>query len=182
MHRALCTLALVLLGWTALAGAASAGGVVINPQAGVTATHLTSDPNEITDEARAGYTFGGNVRLGGMLYVSPGAYYQRTSLRLTVRDALTSATIKDVVGVKAIYVPLQFGINLSPNPSAMTSVGIRLHAGPALTIVTSVDDNTLGITKDDYKHTHAGFEGGVGLDLSLITIDASYEKGITDVW
>ena len=178
MHRALRTLGFTLLGLATLAGASSAKGLVLNPQAGLTATHLTSDPAEITDQARVGYGFGGNVRIGGSFYLSPGAYVQRTSLQITARDTLTATTVKDVVGVNSIYVPLKFGFNLSANAASPTSLGLRVFGGPALTIISSVKANDLGITKDDYKSTHLGFEAGAGLDLALLTIDVSYEKGL----
>ena len=119
MHRALRTLGFALIGLATLAGASSAKGLVLNPQAGLTATHLSSDPAGITDQARVGYGFGGNVRLGGSVYVSPGAYVQRTSLQITARDTLTATTVKDVVGVNSIYVPLKVGFNLSANPAPM---------------------------------------------------------------
>ena len=95
MHRALRTLGFALIGLATLAGASSAKGLVLNPQAGLTATHLTSDPADITDQARVGYGFGGNVRIGGSVYLSPGAYVQRTSLQITARDTLTATTVKD---------------------------------------------------------------------------------------
>lgn len=178
MQRALRTLGFVSLGLVTLAGSAPAGGIVVNPQAGVTATHLTSDPAGITDQARVGYAFGGNLRFGGSIYLSPGAYVQRTSLRITTRDTLTATTVRDVVGVNSIYVPLKVGFNLSTNAASPGSVGLRVFGGPALTIISSVKANDLGITKEDYEGTHLGFEAGAGLDLTVLTIDVSYEKGL----
>ncbi len=178
MQRALRTLGFASLGLAMVTGASSAKGLVLNPQAGVTATHLTSDPADITDQARVGYAFGGNLRFGGSVYLSPGAYVQRTSLRITRRDALTATTVKDVVGVNSVYVPLKVGFNLSTNAASPGSVGLRVFGGPALTIISSVKANDLGITKDDYESTHLGLEAGAGLDLTVLTIDVSYEKGL----
>ena len=163
------------------ASLAAAKNVMINPQAGVTFTHYTSDPNKITNSARVGYSLGGNLRLGGKLYVSPGAYYQRTSTQITEKDSLTLATIRDVVGVNAVYIPLKLGVNLSSNAASAGSFGLRLYGGPSMTLVTSVSSNTLGLTKADYEGTSYGLEAGAGLDLSALTLDLSYEKGLSKV-
>jgi hypothetical protein len=163
------------------AGLASAKNVMINPQAGVTATHYTSDPDQITNSARVGYSLGGNLRLGGKLYVSPGAYYQRTSTQITQKDSVTFQDIKDAVGVNAVYVPLKLGVNLSSNAASAGSFGLRLYGGPSMTMVTSVSSNTFGLTKADYEGTSYGLEAGAGLDISAITIDLSYEKGLSKV-
>jgi len=153
---------------------------VINPQAGVTGANSSADQPRITDSARLGYAFGGNLRLGGTFYVAPGAYYQRTSLKHTVKDDVTLTTITDNVSVNSLYLPLKFGLSLSSPTAGARSFGLRVYAGPAATRITSVKANAFGITKDDYNATTWGAEVGAGLDLSTLTFDASYEKGLSD--
>jgi hypothetical protein len=175
MHRALRISSLVLFGSIALAGVASPSNVAINPQAAVTGANQATDQPQIKDEARAGFMLGGNARFGGSVYLAPGAYYQRTALELSEIDQLSLEKITDVVGVNSVYVPVKVGFN--PGQS-----GFRVYGGPALTIVTSVADNQLGITKDTYENSHTGLEAGLGFDLAPITIDASYEKGLSRVY
>lgn len=153
---------------------------VFNPQAGVTGANSSSDAANITDSARLGYSFGGNLRIGGMGYIAPGAYYQRTSLKHTVRDDVTLTTITDNVTVNSLYLPLKFGLGLTSPSAGARSFGLRAYAGPAATIITTVKPNTFGITKDDYNKTTWGAELGAGLDFSTLTFDASYEKGLSD--
>jgi hypothetical protein len=174
MHRALRITSFVLLGSIALAGTASPN-VSLNPQAAVTGTNQAADQPQIHDESHTGYMLGGNARFGGSLYLAPGAYYQRTALELTAMDNLSLAQITDVVGVNSVYVPMKLGFN--PGLS-----GFRVYGGPALTIVTSVADNELGISKDDYESSHTGLEAGLGFDVKPITFDASYEKGLSRVY
>jgi hypothetical protein len=175
MHRALRIASALLVGSIALAGAASARNVSINPQAAVTGTNQATDSPQIQDQAKPGYMIGGNARFGGSVYLAPGAYYQRTALEISAIDQLSLERITDVVGVNSVYVPVKLGLN--PGQS-----GFRVYGGPALTIVTSVADNELGITKDSYESSHTGLEAGLGFDVAPLTIDASYEKGLSKVY
>src|SRR5262249_20282267 len=134
----------------------------------------------ITDKARLGYAFGGNLRVGGTGYIAPGAYYQRTAIRTTVKNDFSPTTVTDDVAVHSVYLPVKFGLGLISSAAGARSFGLRVFAGPAATIVTSVKPNAFGLTKDDYKQTTWGGEAGVGVDLSTVTFDASYEKGFTN--
>lgn len=174
-----CAVALAIFANLSVPRAASAD-TVINPQAGVTGANSSSDAADITDSARLGYSFGGNLRIGGTGYIAPGAYYQRTSLKHTVKDDVTLNTITDDVAVNSLYLPLKFGLGLTSKSVGARSFGLRAYAGPAATIITTVKPNTFGITKEDYNHTTWGAEFGAGLDLSTVTFDASYEKGLSD--
>jgi hypothetical protein len=176
--RAIAPALVVLLALVTLSRVSSAD-TVLNPQAGVTGANSSSDAANITDSARLGYLFGGNLRLGGIGYIAPGAYYQRTSLKHTVRDDVTLTSITDDVSVHSVYLPLKFGLGLTSPSAGARSFGLRAYAGPAATIVTDVKPNTFGLTKDDFNKTTWGAELGVGLDLSTVTFDASYEKGLS---
>jgi len=176
LHFALALAALGLGGLPRL----SLADVVINPQAGVQGTNRSNEPADITDKARLGYAFGGNLRIGKMAYMAPGAYYQRTALRRTERDDVTLTSITDDVDVHSVYFPLKFGVGLMSPSAGARSFGLRIFAGPAATVITSVKANAFGLTKDDFKQTTWGGEMGVGLDFSTITLDASYEKGFTN--
>lgn len=172
-------LALVMIGLASLPRLSHAD-VVINPQAGVTGANSSSDPENITDKARLGYSFGGNLRLGRNGYIAPGAYYQRTSLSRTDRDAVTLTTITDNVDVHSVHLPVLFGFGLMTPSAGARSFGLRVFAGPAATVITSVKANQFNLTKDDFHQTTWGGEVGAGVDFSTVTFDASYEKGFTN--
>ncbi len=160
-----------------LTGPASAvGNMVINPQAGVTWSNYSFDDDEsIEDEARVGYALGGSLRFGPKLYVSPGIYYQSTGFEATATEDLTLETVTDAVGVNAIHIPVYLGF-------AMTGGGVRFYGGPAVTVVTSVSDNALGIEKDDFESSIFGGVLGAGMDLTRITLDLNYEIGMSEVF
>jgi hypothetical protein len=78
---------------------------------------------------------------------------------------------------------VHFGYNLSSGDAmSMGSLGFRVYGGPSATMIMDVDDNAFLIEKDDYKDTIWGAQVGAGLDLSSVTIDASYEWGLSNVF
>ena len=173
MQRALRSLAFALLASIALAGVAAAGSLHINPQIAISATNQQQNDPSVSDKAKVGWMIGANVRFGGMPYISPGLYLQKTALEITELGSLTASDVTDVVGVSSVYIPVKVGVSLA---------GLRIFAGPALTIVTSVQDNTVGITEADYKDTHTGLEAGLGFNIAIVTLDFSYEKGLSNVY
>lgn len=156
---------------------------VINPQAGVVGQDLTGDVPDLDDSAKLGYAFGGNLRFGGRGYVSPGLFWEHTSLEATGVDDAGIDEVTDNLEVTSIRVPLHFGYNLSSGDAmSMGSLGFRVYGGPSATMIMDVDDNAFGITKDDYKSSILGAQVGAGVDLASFTIDASYEWGISNVF
>jgi len=167
-----------------LAGSAAAQGKVLNPQAGATWSAYSFDDDEsVEDEARIGWTLGGNIRFGGKLYFAPGLYYQSTGFEATAVDDVTLEEITESVGVNSIQVPVLVGYNLSSaEPSAPGGLGLRVYAGPSMSFVTSVGDNAFGLEKEDYASSIFGGVIGAGFDLTAITFDVNYEIGFSEVF
>ena len=166
-----------------VAAPVGAKSFVINPQAGVVGQDLTGDTSDLDDSAKMGYAVGGNLRFGGRGYLSPGLFWEHTALEATAVDDATLEEVTDNLEVTSIRVPLHFGYNLSAGDAmSMGSMGFRVYGGPSATMIMDVDDNAFGITKDDYKSSIFGAQVGAGVDLSSITIDASYEWGISNVF
>jgi hypothetical protein len=181
MQRAIRSLMLAMLVVGASSGLAAAKDFVINPQAGLMASHRSDDPSDITTHARVGYLFGGNLRFGGgQVYLAPGVYFQRSNIQLTQKDTLTTNNLEDIVGVQSVHIPLLVGVNMSDNPTG-SGLGFRLFGGPALNLVTKVQSNDFGVEKSDFKSTNVGIMGGAGFDLSRVTVDVSYEASLSKV-
>ncbi len=162
---------------------AGAKSFVINPQAGVVGQDMTGDVPDLDDSANLGYGLGGNLRFGGRGYLSPGIYWEHTSLEATTIDDATLQEVTDNLEVKSLRLPLLVGYNLSSGEAmSMSSLGFRVFGGPSATMVMDVDNNVFGVTKDDYKGTIWGMQAGAGFDLSSVTIDASYEWGLSNVF
>ena len=149
----------------------------ILPQVGLTMANLASEPDELENSAKVGYMIGGSLRFGARPFLQPGIYYQRTTINATGYDDLTSQTFEDDLGVSSLWIPLQVGINVI-NGDALD---LHVNGGPTATIVTSVSDNEFGLVKDDYESVTWGAVVGVGVDFTLISLDASYEFGLSKV-
>ncbi len=177
------TLFILPLFGLALAAPSHAKSVVINPQAGVVGANLTSDAAEIDDQARLGYQVGGQVRLGGKGYVAPGVFFQHSSLEATEVDDATLDEVTDNLEVNSVVVPVDLGYNFAKGNGMDTDVvGVRVFGGPTLTMVTDVDENALGVSKDDYESTVLGARLGAGVDVASLTIDAHYEFGLSNTF
>jgi hypothetical protein len=149
----------------------------IIPQVGLTMANLASEPEELENSAKVGYFLGGSLRFGARPFLQPGIYYQRTTINATGYDDLTSQTFEDDLGVSSLWIPLQVGINVI-NGDALD---LHVNGGPTATIVTSVSDNEFGLVKDDYESVTWGAVVGAGVDFTLISLDASYEFGLSKV-
>ena len=149
----------------------------IIPQVGLTMANLASEPDELENSAKVGYMIGGSLRFGARPFLQPGIYYQRTTINATGYDDLTSQTFEDDLGVSSLWIPLQVGINVI-NGDALD---LHVNGGPTATIVTSVSDNEFGLVKDDYESVTWGAVLGVGVDFTLISLDVSYEFGLSKV-
>jgi hypothetical protein len=149
----------------------------IIPQVGMTMANLASEPEELENSAKVGYMIGGSLRFGARPFIQPGIYYQRTTINATGFDDLTSQTFEDDLGVSSVWIPVQVGINII-NGDALD---LHVNGGPTATIVTSVADNDFGLEKDDYESVTWGAVVGAGVDFTLISIDASYEFGLSKV-
>lgn len=169
---------LAVLTLTLIASAAHAERTFqIIPQAGLTLSTLASEPESLSSKAKVGYMVGGSLRFGSRPFVQPGIYYQRTTIKAEVLDGLTSQTLEDDLGVSSLWIPVQVGINII-NADLLD---LHINGGPTATIVTSVADNEFGLVKDDYESLVWGAVVGAGVDFAILSVDASYEFGLSKV-
>ncbi len=153
--------------------------VAFNPQIGLSASMLSTDPEGSEASARFGYQIGANLRIGNQLYLQPGIFWQRSGTELRTTDEIDLETLKDEVDLDAIFVPVSLGYNLI-NTQALV---LRINGGVAGTLILNVQDNLLGLELDNFNGLLAGAPVGVGVDLfGLLTVDASYEFGLTNVF
>ncbi|MCL4865697.1 MAG: hypothetical protein KJZ47_07365, partial [Gemmatimonadales bacterium] len=78
------------------------------------------------------------------------------------------------IDARGLHFPVLVGIR-----TGLGLAGVRIVAGPALTIVRSVKDNDGGIVKADLTERRWGGMAGVGVDLLGLTVDLSGEVGFT---
>ncbi|WP_340114996.1 outer membrane beta-barrel protein [Maribellus mangrovi] len=124
--------------------------------------------------AKAGYQFGGGVLMGNKFYVEPGIQFVRNS------RVISAATTSDEItfSQNMVKIPVYAGYHLlgaEDQPFAL-----RVFAGPAVSIPGKVKDGGEFFDKDNVNSAIWAVDGGVGLDIFFLFIEANYEYSFND--
>lgn len=122
---------------------------------------------------RFGYQFGAYLRYGDRFFLQSGLSWQRISVRLT--GPVSGA---DRVGVSLLQLPLMGGVNVWEQEEKDRT--FRIQAGPAVALLTGVNENDVGFSEDDFSNIWYGALLGVGVDVWILTLDAGYQWGLKD--
>ena len=82
--------------------------------------------------------------------------------------------------VRQIDVPITGGINFLSVTSRI--VGIRVYVSAVPSFALGVGSNDLGITKDDLNSFILYGQGGVGIDVAFIFVEAGFNYGFTNLF
>ena len=174
-------LIVVLLGFT---GVVNAQLVTFGLKAGVNTTtdvfknvSLTNDEGKgydiINNKAKVGFLAGAYARVSILgFFVQPELYYAQSSTEITLQEIGTTTVSKEVNKLNTLNIPILFGTKFGP---------LRVNAGPVATIIlsnTNIVDNISGLDQDMDK-ANWGLQAGIGLDISMISLDARYETSIS---
>ena len=151
----------------------------INPQAGFSASSLSTDPQGTEASARFGYQAGVFLRFGNRLFLQPGLFWQRSGTELRTVSEIDIGTIKDEINLDAVFASLGAGYKiLDASP-----LSVRLQGALAGTFILNVGENDLGLGEDNFNVVLLGAPAGIGVDiLNIVTADVSYEFGLTNVF
>lgn len=158
----------------------SQGQIKINPKIGINASNLETDIRDLTAEARVGWNLGLDLRMGrGMVFFNPGIHYYSFAADLTPNiTSQTNFDVRNQTTIQNIKVPVNIGINLTGTGGLMN---IWIKGGGSANFfggVKQVDGSSL--VTDDFSKVNFGLNLGVGVDVLLFTIDATYELGQTN--
>ena len=124
--------------------------------------------------AKAGVQYGAGVLIGDKFYVEPGIQFVRNSAVIT--PAGTSEEIE--FSQNLVKIPVYAGyhvIGAEDKP-----IALRLFAGPSLSIPGTIKKGENHISKDDVNNSIWSVDGGVGLDILFLFVEASYEYSFND--
>jgi len=122
--------------------------------------------------AKAGYQFGGGVLIGNKFYVEPGIQFVRSS------RTITAESTKVDFSQNLVKIPVYAGVHVlgaEDKPFAL-----RLFAGPAVSIPGKIKDGKEFFDKDNINNAIWAVDGGVGLDIFFLFIEANYEYSFND--
>jgi hypothetical protein len=127
--------------------------------------------------AGTGWHAGAMYKRGGFFYWQVGARYNSALYNLLTIDG--TDTTHDTFRVTDLDLPLTGGINVLPFLNRLIDLHLFLSAVPAFEL--SVSENTLGITKDKTNSFNFYGQGGVGLDVFSLLIEAGFNYGFADL-
>ena len=147
--------------------------LTVTPQAGINSAFLSNDLTGVTYDAEIGFQLGVNFRFGGFFYFQPGIYY----------ETFNKSMILELSGLRGdfsngyINIPILVGLKIVP----LTVLDLRLNTGLFYNRLVTVGENDLGLEKDDFVGTTWGWILGLGLDFVFLSVDISYEFGMSNV-
>jgi hypothetical protein len=147
-----------------------------------TMSQLSTDIDDYTKAAKAGYQFGAFVRIGDKLHLQPEAYFTAKSGELENGGG----NVKQSFTFNTIDVPVLLGYKILDPPT----FNIRLQAGPVASFVASksISITNNGIEKDateledSFKNVNWGLQMGAGVDFLFLTVDIRYELGLSNMY
>ncbi|KYP14268.1 porin family protein [Flavihumibacter sp. CACIAM 22H1] len=151
----------------------SSAQVAIKPAIGINATDFSKDPASGEYKGRIGYQIGGSVAIGKKVYFEPGIFYVKKTTEYVTES--TPELENQDFNISGIRVPLTIGFNLLGNQSSV--VGLRGFGGVSAFFLTDIKD----LNKDDFKSASWGTYLGVGLDVTIVFVEASYEWSLTNL-
>ncbi len=134
--------------------------------------------NQISDletDLGIGYHLGFNYKRGKFFYWQVGARFDNAVYKIT--DGMDST---DNVAIRSIDIPVTGGINFLSAINRI--VALRLFVSAAPSFALGVGENDLGFSKDDIETFCLYGQGGIGVNVAFLVIEAGYNYGFTHVF
>lgn len=154
---------------------------VINPKIGVNTSRLSTDPDRGKVKARVGYQIGLDARIGDRVYFQPGLFWFKQSSRLKTAEQINETPIQEIeddLNRQGLQLLTLVGFNVVDGDDFK----LRINAGPAISIITTVNENDFDLRRDDFKGTNLTGNVGLGFDIFFLTLDYNYEFGFSDIF
>lgn len=152
---------------------------ILNPKLGMVVSNVTDAPDMYQTKAKVGMLLGADLRFGKRLYFQPGGFYKQEGAVLIYNDG--TAEQQSDIKKNSVCVKAQAGYYLVNKEGFR----IRLNAGPSVDVALKQKVyTTLGVpsNQDWLKSSALNVEGGVGLDIWFLSIDAGYTYGLGDAF
>ena len=143
--------------------------VKINPKVGLSLSKLN---NTNSNEIHGSYLVGVDVRIGSIINFVPGLYFGNVGTDLSYTDHSVSYNIDNSINT------LQLRTLLAINAINTKALKIRVIGGPSLHWTVQ----SLKIEKDNIQDFISFLNFGAGIDIGLLSLDARYEYGLTNVF
>ena len=137
------------------------------------------DETKYKSELGIGYLLGGSYKRGKFFYWEVGARYNNPVFNISdVNSSDSSSYIDGLFSVRSVDVPLTVGINFLSITSRV--VGLRVFVSAVPTFALGVGGNDHEIVLDDINTFNLYGQGGVGLDVAFLFLEAGINYGFND--
>lgn len=137
-------------------------------KAGANFTSLRSEGNYFDSNTRAGFLAGAWARVGVLgFHIQPELYY--TTKNTSLRAEGSSQDLK----FSTVDLPILLGTKFGIGP-----IGARVQAGPLFSFIVDKDNVTSFGRDVNYRDNFSAIVGGVGVDVSKLSLDLRYEAGL----
>ncbi|MEY2905071.1 MAG: hypothetical protein RJA52_1087 [Bacteroidota bacterium] len=162
-------------------GAFSASGqVMVNPKIGVNASNFDTQIRDIRAEARIGWNAGVDFRIGkGMFSFIPGLhYYSFTTSTVPNVGTGTNFDVRQETTIQNVKLPINFGLRLTGQGGLMS---IWLKGGGVANMFAGIREGSTPtpLLEEDFSKVNFAANAGIGMDILVFTIEATYEMGLT---
>ena len=138
--------------------------------AGINLASFNSTDSEVA--AKMGYQYGAGVLIGNKFYVEPGIQFVRKT------SVITENSTDFDFSQNSVKIPVYAGYHLlgaEDKPFAL-----RIFAGPAVSIPGKIKKGEDQIDKDHINKAIWAVDGGLGLDIFFLFVEANYEYSFND--
>ncbi len=150
--------------------------------AGVNFNNLDVDPNVFESEVNVGYHLGFDYKRGKFFYWQAGLRYNNAIYKLTSVWHLSPPNppeIESSVAIRSLEMPVTGGINFLSAINRIVALRVFISAVPAINL--GVGDNDFNYTKDDINSFILYGQGGIGVNVAFIVLEAGYNYGFQDL-
>ncbi|HNX43327.1 MAG TPA: porin family protein [Bacteroidales bacterium] len=158
-------------------------GFSIGPKVGYNSNRLVTNLDSVTSTPEGAFQIGAFMRFGQKVYFQPEVnYIVKGGI---INDVLDGEDRSQEIELKSITIPLLLGVR----PVSEGSFNIRLMAGPTLSYISEKHVKPLELlsswpihSTDDIDKMLWSFQVGGGIDFWILTFDARYEVGISNIY
>ena len=153
---------------------------VINPKVGVNLSAVDGNLGNLQAAAKIGWNAGVDFRVGGKkIFLSPGLHFNNYTARLVNDiDTDTQVNFKDETTIQALKAPVNIGFDITGKKQLLN---LYLKGGVTPTMILAVNEKAgIPFSKDDLKTFSWGANVGLGMDITILTVDLNYEIGMSD--
>ncbi len=153
---------------------------IFNPKVGVNLSAVDGKLDDLQAAAKVGWNAGVDFRVGGKkLFLSPGLHFNNYTARLLNDiDTDTQVNFKDETTIQALKAPVNIGFDLTGKQQLLN---LYLKGGVTPTMILAVNEKAgIPFSKDDLKTFTWGANVGLGMDITILTVDLNYEIGMSD--